>query len=57
MSQEQAQLKFLHKYLENKWAFNVKHYGRFNGQFDIVRFRNALRNGCGGIKAFGLLTA
>lgn len=41
MSHAQAELYFLHEYLQNN-AYNVAYYGRFDGQIDTKRLEKAL---------------
>ena len=42
MSHSQAQLYFLHEYLQNN-AYNVAYTGRFHGQLNMARLQEALR--------------
>ncbi|EEA23761.1 hybrid PKS-NRPS PsoA [Talaromyces marneffei ATCC 18224] len=41
LSHGQAELYFLHEYLQNN-AYNVAYYGRFRGHLDLKRLQNAL---------------
>lgn len=41
MSHAQAELYFLHEYLQNN-AYNVAYYGQFHGRLDLKRLENAL---------------
>ncbi|GAP92555.2 putative beta-ketoacyl synthase domain-containing protein [Rosellinia necatrix] len=45
MSHAQAQLYFLHEYLQNN-AYNVAYSGYFHGQLDVARLRKALWVAC-----------
>lgn len=42
MGRSQAQLYFLHQYLEDKSAYTVAHVGRFDGELSLTRLESAL---------------